>query len=84
MSSIIPESVPPEYPLLYFLLDYKQRENDKEFVDRILAVQDASLVKPGAIAQLSWCEDLSVANGDWVRCFFEFPSFSISFGRFFL
>ena len=26
MSSIIPESVPPEYPLLYFLLDYKQRE----------------------------------------------------------
>ncbi len=73
MSSIIPESVPPEYPLLYFLLDYKQRENDKEFVDRILAVQDASLVKPGAIAQLSWCEDLSVENGDYVRCFFEFP-----------
>ena len=75
MSSIIPESVPPEYPLLYFLLDYKQREEDKEFVDLLMAVQDASLHKPDQIAQLRWREDLMVSHDEMnSRHFFEFPS----------
>jgi len=81
MSSVIPESVPPEYPLLYFLLDYKQREEDKEFVDRLMAVQDASLHKPDQIAQLRWREDLTVeVDATNTRHFFEFPSQDLDYG----